>query len=293
MSLASEAIFSANQITSQTEKAFTSWHKILINNPDKNQQEAVQQELLGAVNNGKESLVPLLREKLSLKDFKLGVMPSLPKKLTSEEASQPPMELELELWELWKPLISRKNAAKPIYWNIAYILWIENDFFDDNLYKTLVPRNPKKLDDKTRSVLRNLGGLPRARGNVSVLSDCPLARAWWRCKIIHEATNDLSGSGKPKLTFEAAYRALSKKAIWESLVGNSLRRVTVANNPELRFAIIEYLARPDSKVRDGITCTQLILNLAQLVLGYSPSLLDWKSLSDLVQKAAEGIDSKS
>lgn len=293
MSFTSETTFLVRSIPVEAEKAFTNWHMMLIKNPDESQQKRAQKELLSAVNNSKESLATLLREKLALRDSRLEGMPSLPRELTPGEASQPPIELELELWKLWESLVSSKNAVRPIYWNIAYTYWIEDGFLGDDLYKTLVPRKSKELDAETRSVLRNLGGLPRARGNVSTFSDCPLARAWWRCKIVHEAVNDLNDSSKPKLTFEAVHQALHKNSIWESFVLNSLRRVAVVNDPRLRFAIIEYLISPNSKVKDGKTCTQLIRNFAQLVLGYSPSLLDWNSLSDLIQKAAEGIDAKS
>lgn len=293
MSFTSDATFSARLIPIETEKAFTSWHKTLIDNPDESQQMKAQQQLLEAINDGRQSFVALLRQKLNLQDIEPERMPNLPRELTPGEAYKPPVELELELWELWKSTVSPRNAIKPVYWNIAYTLWIENGLLGNNLYKTLVPKNPKKLDAKTRSVLRNMGGLPRVRGNVSAFSNCPLARAWWRCKIVHEAVNDLNDSSKPKLTFEAVHQALHKNSIWESFVLNSLRRVAVVNDPRLRFAIIEYLISPNSKVKDGKTCTQLIRNFAQLVLGYSPSLLDWNSLSDLIQKAAEGIDAKS
>jgi len=292
MSFSSKATF-VRSIPIDTEKAFTEWHTILIKNPDTSQKGKAQRELLWAVKDGKESLANLLKEKLNLRDRKIDGMPSLPRELTPGEAFDPPVELELELWKLWQSSVSPSNAIKPIYWNIAYAYWIEDGFLGDDLYKTLVYRKIKDLEAETRTVLRNLGGLPRARGNVSVLSDCPLARAWWRCQIVHETINDSNESDKPNLAFDVAHRALHRNTVWESFVLNSLRRVTVVNDRQLRFAIIEYLTRPDSKVRDSKTCTQLIRNLAQLVLGYSPSLLDWKTLSDLVQKAAEGIDAKS
>lgn len=280
----------ADQITVDIEKAFSAWHEVLIKNENEQEQQAAQEQLLEAVKQGKEALAALLREKLDLRDLAPVGMPDLPRQLTPGEASKPPVELERELWHLWQGKVFPNNATRPVYWNIAYTCWIEKGLLGDNLYKTLAPSNPKTLDKQTRSVLRNLGGLPRARGNVSTFSNCPMARAWWRCHVAHDAT---AIAGNPNLIFEDAHQALHKNAIWESLAMNSLRRVTVVNDSRLRSAIIEYLAAPVSKATNDTTCSQLIQNLAQLMLFYSPSLLSWESLSELVQTAAETIDAKA
>ena len=47
---------------------------------------------------------------------------------------------------------------------------------------------PQRVDNCVRTVLRRLGGLPEVRGNRSVYVDCPFARAWWRERMIEQAS---------------------------------------------------------------------------------------------------------
>lgn len=280
-----------SQITDENRTAFSSWHEIIIKNQNTEEEQEAQQELMDAVAQGSVAFAFFLREKLELVDKVLAGIPDLHRELTSSEASNPPVQLEQELWAIWQDMILPHEAAQPIYWNIAYLYWIEQGWLGDDLLSTLIPREAKDLDAQTRTVLRNIGGLPRARGNVSVFSDCPMARAWWRCKIAESATYEKIGN--PNLDFIDAHIAIHRKSIWEPLVLNSLRRVAVVNDPKLRSSIIQYLASPDTKATTSKTCSQLIQNLAQLVQNFSPSLLDWDDLYSLVEKAADGIDAEA
>ena len=56
-------------------------------------------------------------------------------------------------------------------------------------------RAASKLDGCVRTVLRRLGGLPEVRGNRSVYVNCPLARAWWRERLVREAAADAADDG--------------------------------------------------------------------------------------------------
>ena len=97
------------------------------------------------------------------------------------------------------------------------------------------------LDRCVRTVLRRLGGLPEARGNRSVYVNCPLARAWWRERLVAEVATD----GAEGLEREIRVgRAPGESAV---LGGPSdLHRI-----PELRVRICGGAEHPDTNPSEG------------------------------------------
>ena len=96
------------------------------------------------------------------------------------------------------------------------------------------------LDKCVRTVLRRLGGLPEARGNRSVYVNCPLARAWWRERLVAEvATNEGEG-------LEREIRAVvhpESQQYWEDLVTFVVSRNSVFGSVEVRNILIRTLAK--------------------------------------------------
>ena len=96
------------------------------------------------------------------------------------------------------------------------------------------------LDGCVRTVLRRLGGLPEARGNRSVYVNCPLARAWWRERLVAEvATGDGAG-------LEWEIRAIvhpESQQYWEDLVTFVVSRNSVFGSVGVRNILIRTLGR--------------------------------------------------
>ena len=107
------------------------------------------------------------------------------------------------------------------------------------------------LDGCVRTVLRRLGGLPEARGNRSVYVNCPLARAWWRERLVAEVAA-ADGEG-----LEWEIRAVvhpESQQYWEELVTFVVSRNSVFGSAKVRNILISALARAltdDSRSRLG------------------------------------------
>lgn len=275
-------------------QTFSEWQKRLVKSADE-EKEPLQQEFIDAIHGGPLTLASYLRKELQLDS--LPAIPSLHRKLTANEAFTPPAPVEIELWKHWehldKRLICPRDASLPIFWYAAYITWIEEGWLNEDLHATLISNTTKSLDSQTRTALRNLGGLPEVRGRVSVFSDCPLARVWWRCHIAEDAAKHSEG----RLTFQQAHSALYKKAfrgeyskdLWESFVLNPIQRVTSINDSKLRAAIIQYLGSPDCDISTGKQYTYFAQNIARRIRFHSPQLLSWATLQDLIQESAKSI----
>lgn len=90
--------------------------------------------------------------------------------------------------------------------------------------------NPNKaIDDCVRTVFRQLGGLPQARGNKSVFVDCPFARAWWRERLFRRAEST-TGISQP----EVGHPLRETKTHWEAFV-----KTMVSRNPILGMNLIQ------------------------------------------------------
>lgn len=203
-----------------------------------------QTELAEAVAGGPTELVRYLRSKLGLEgDEKIEAPPFPRKELTPNEYKDPPVELEEELGTAWNNELEHRAAAlasSPLFWLLCHIVWIEDGrlgadglALEEALLTTTHPR-----ERQIRNFLRRTGGLPRVRANVSVFSDCRLARAWWRFHLADEVSRTTEGRiGRP----HAHWLFHCNRPSWETLVMLSLRRITTINQPRARAAIAHHL----------------------------------------------------
>ena len=201
-----------------------------------------QKELKKAVTNGPQGLGRYLRSQLALGADEEIEAPRLPRKLTPSEYQQPPLELEEELGRAWQVKIPPRVASMPHFWLLCHIRWIEACRLGDDgpkLSQAFLAgqRRGDIRERETRNFLRRTGGI-FVRGNVSVFSDCPLARAWWRYRLAKEVSNVTEGA----ITQSSAHDVLHRnRQSWETMVMLSLRRITAINQPRARAAIVHYL----------------------------------------------------
>ena len=273
---------------------FTQWQKGLVyrrrkgEDPDETTVAGVKERqgaLAQVMEDGAEALARYLRQELGL-GVSLRDLPLLPRQLAPEEAFQPPIELEKELYGAWSRLVHPGTASQPAFWTMCHIRWLEQGHLGNDPNATfstgIAGKREPDLDVRTRDLLRHVGGLPYIRGNVSVFSDCPLSRAWWRRRLAVEAVEYASAS---RLNVESAHRALHRSnQVWEELVRLSVRRVTVINQPRVRAAIVTYLAAQDGVQTEDVAA--IAQGCARYGLGYSLQHASWDDLFQVVQQSA-------
>ena len=267
---------------------FTDWQRGLASQNRRREEESAaqliqerQDVLADVMAQGASALANYLRSELNILDADLGELPLLPRELSPSEASEPPPELETEIYNSWSTL-KPKEASQPAFWTICHIRWLEEGALGDDPIETFSDRRTIDTDTRTRDLLRHLGGI-YVRGNVSVFSDCPLARAWWRrCFAI------LAAECAPTvLDVDTAHRALHRsRPVWEELTRLSVRRLTAINHPMARAGLIAYIA---SKQRvETNELAQVARNIARYSLGHSLHYVSWDDLWHLIQQAATG-----
>ena len=204
------------------------------------------------------------------------------RRLLQTNSRDPPRELENELAQAWRGQMQPAQASQPVFWLLCHIDWLEQDRFGADRLASSFTASAVSLDDQTRTFLRRSGGLPHIRGNISVFSDCPLARSWWRCRIVDAVVDDAGG----EISREDAHRVLHDyRPVWETLVRLSLRQITVINQPRARAALVAALIRRD---RPGPETVQRIaMALARHGLTRSLQHTPWPELQEIAVHAAD------
>ena len=168
--------------------------------------------------------------------------PPLPRPIDVSEYRDPSLYLERDLSESWNGVIRRRDASRPVFWTLAHIHWLEKGQLGNQIEESLLLGGGRDStdDQRTRNLLRRVGGLPHVRGKVSVLSDSPISRAWWRGNValeIAEAMADVSTLNPADI-----HRVLhSNNDAWARLVGDSVHRITVLNQPRARAALVKLI----------------------------------------------------
>ena len=206
--------------------------------------------------------------------------PPLPRPLSVAELREPPFDLEVEVGDRLAEAVTVAEASTPLFWLICHIDWLEKGFLGGDIHAALFggggaagKTDPvERLEAETRNFLRRTGGI-FVRGNVSVLSDCPISRAWWRRRLAREAARHLPAPAD----VDTVHRLLHQsRPVWEELVMIGLRRFTVICHERTRAAIISRLAeRGELKKADVAASAE---HLARHALGVSLAGLPWDEL---------------
>ncbi len=257
-----------------------------------------QRELHSAVTDGAAATARYLRRVLSLEEQTLVGLPTLPRRLTPGEYLKPPLELEAEIGDGWcqQPnranLLTPRNAARPLFWLVCHINWLEQGLLGDEVYSPLMggeavagARDDRdRLEKETRNFLRRTGGLPRVRGNVSVLSDCPISRGWWRRRFARSAARHAGRT----IDVDVAHRSLHRsQQVWEELVRLGVWRLTVINHDRTRAALIAALASGGDWRREQMAAAAQ--TAAREAIGRSLDQVPWAELYGLVAASASQL----
>lgn len=177
------------------------------------------------------------------------------RRLTESELFEPPQDTEEAVFNSLRNLPQRL-ASYPAFWTSYHLDMIESGLVEPSYFAkvqisetgqartekalALVSVDEKPLDRCVRTILRRMGGLPEARGSVSVFQDCRTARSWWRGLFVDEVCGEL-GTDRDR-----AWKVLRTNQIWEQLTGYVVQKLTVLGDKRIRIALIAYFAEMDS-----------------------------------------------
>ena len=130
--------------------------------------------------------------------------------------------------------------------------------------------------------MRNLSGLPEARGNRSVYVDCPFARAWWRQRLVTRVL----GHGDTVPNSAVRYVVRINKGCWERLTTLIVSRNSVFGSDIVQDALVASLAKfldaePDSPLRTQQHLGAALRRMSAVTAGRELGILDFAELMDL------------
>ena len=233
-------------------------------------------------------------------------------RMSEAEFGNPPSDTERRLFEMWRDLTPR-IACRTEFWGRVTYRHIEEGRIEsaflaangagnvsgaqriDAALKATGDEATALMDKCVRTVLRRLGGLPEARGNRSVYVNCPLARAWWRERLVAEvATHEGEG-------LEREIRAVvhpDSQQYWEDLVTFVVSRNSVFGSVAVRNILIRTLAKvlektPSSPLRTADELRRVCRSVSSIQASFELSVVppkDVKSMMwDIVKTVEPGL----
>ena len=192
--------------------------------------------------------------------------------IAGREVSNPSLQTEQENYNVLKGLQPRL-AALPSFWTSYQVEMVRRELIDSaelaaniasttetgrtRLQKAIRRSKKTLLDQCTRTLLRQLGGLPEERGHVTVFVDCRLSRSWWRGYLSHQVAQDM------QLNVEAVWTFLRlATAPWDELQQYTVKRLTVVGDRNVRSALIARLMEAElheQPIKERRTRTQAFL----------------------------------
>ena len=228
--------------------------------------------------------------------------------MSEAEFGNPPSDTERRLFKAWRDLTPR-IACRTTFWGRVTYRHIEQGRIEsaflaangggnvtgaqriDAALDATGDEATSLLDKCVRTVLRRFGGLPEARGNRSVYVNCPLARAWWRERLVAEvATNDGEG-------LERQIRAVvhpESQQYWEELVTFVVSRNSVFGSVALRNILIRTLGQileenPKSPLRTADELKRLCRSVSSIQASFELSVLPQENLEAMMSEIVNAV----
>ncbi len=228
----------------------------------------------------------------------------LAEQMSEAEFKDPPGDTEQSFFQSWAELTPR-IACRTTFWALVTCRHIENGRIESSFLagnggaqscgaerieaalRSSDSNAPGLLDNCVRTVLRRLGGLPEARGNRTVYVNCPLARGWWRERLVAEVAD-----GQSEL--EAVVREVVRvsQQYWEELVTFVVSRNSVFGSPEVRNVFIRTLgaklsADSNSAMRNASELRRAARTLSTIQASRELSLVGLQELEEIVKEVVE------
>ncbi len=229
-------------------------------------------------------------------------------RMSEAEFGNPPSDTERRLFEAWGGLTPRV-ACRTAFWARVTYRHIENGRIEssflaangggnvsgvqriDEALSSTGEKATLELDRCVRTVLRRLGGLPEARGNRSVYVNCPLARAWWRERLVAEMAGDDGDD------LERQIRAVvhpESQQYWEELVTFVVSRNSVFGSVSVRDTLIRTLAmvlddNPDSPVRTADELRRVCRSVSSIQASVELSVVPPQEVQTMMRGIVEAV----
>ena len=231
-------------------------------------------------------------------------LPLCPERLTENEFKQPPANTETALYNSWGELTPRIACRTTIWGNLTcrhieggrisavYLAAnggsgvsgaerIDRVLGDDGKTAT------KAIDDCVRTVLRRLSGLPEARGNRTVYVDCPLARAWWRERLVADISQ-----GDPDQAESVRVVARVNQTYWEELVTLVVSRNSVLGSHAIRDSFVLSLGdllskKPETPLRLSQNLRLACRTIGAIQASRELSVLNEREVRSLMDEVVE------
>lgn len=250
-----------------------------------------QSALETAVKGGRIPLAEYMAKAIGIEGDLPFKPPQFPLRLTADQFLEPPCNVERQLAEGFGA-VTRAEACRTTYWFVSHIAWLQGDALPEDTVKCFLigqsrPTRQDLREHQTRNFIRRTGGIDVERFRISVLSDCPVSRAWWRWRVAVDAAASSEGT----LDAETAHRILhADNAAWEALAMDSLRHVPVTSHSRLRAAVLCQFpdARRGEPGPDGHPWLRSVgRELARLGPSVSLKHIPWTELLELAQTAKQ------
>ncbi|HCB34855.1 MAG TPA: hypothetical protein DEP69_06890 [Acidimicrobiaceae bacterium] len=239
------AITDITTFVDKRELQVTDWRKGLVTKVrDKNavppeDRLARQRSVLRAAHKSSDALAKNLRSGLGLDNVRLDAFPLLRKPLSDRELATLQRKTAIELHEAMNANgCTRRQAASGSFWLYCVIHWLEADLFPDPPAPTLIrprvntdwleedfvltdkdgPKQGVHIDDRTRDLLRSIGGVPHIRDRTAFWVDCSLAHLWWAAELAGSAakTRDVTFTRDAALDFLLDRNRMTEVVRWVS-----------------------------------------------------------------------------
>ncbi len=262
-----------------------------------------QREFLTAVRNS-DSFLAYMNDAVAVQEGE--ELEPLADRMSEAEFGNPPSDTEQRLFKLWNKLTPRV-ACRTSFWARVTCRHIEEKRIEssflvanggghvcgarriDAALSATGEKSTSQMDKCVRTVLRRLGGLPEARGNRSVYVNCPLARAWWRERLVADVAND---EGQ-----ERAFRTVvhpENQQYWEELVTFVVSRNSVFGSVAVRNILIQTLAKvlddnPDSPLRKADELKHLCRSVSSIQASYELSIVPLEDVQTIMWDVVETV----
>ncbi|MCY4257158.1 MAG: hypothetical protein OXE04_02565 [bacterium] len=253
--------------------------------------ERSQRQLEQVVESGPTAVRDYLLKSLGVQDRQEAdrIVPSLPNPLTPAEMQRLPIHAEQKIAGCLTG-ITPAEATDPAFWTLCHAIWIGRWMFEEDVAAAfMVGSTSNTSERRARNFLRGIGGLNRVRGYTSVLEDCPISAAWWKCRAAEVASRAARDNGE-LLSVAKAHEVLWHNGVWkDNLARWSLKRVTVLSAPRVLAAVVSVLASSDLASKQGEAKQQVqavMWAIARASHNYCVHYMPWNKL---VGVAAEGL----
>ena len=231
-------------------------------------------------------------------------------RMSEAEFGNPPWDTEQRLFESWGGLTPR-IACRTAFWGRVTCRHIEKGRIESSFLAangrgnaTGVQRIDAALnapdekatpllDECVRNVLRRLGGLPEVRGNRSVYVNCPLARAWWRERLVMEVARD--GGEDLRRKIRPVVHPESQQ-YWEELVTFVVSRNSVFGSVAVRDILILTLAEvldddPKSPLRSSEQLKRVCRSVSSIQASFELSVVPSEDVTEMMCKIVDSVAS--